>query len=857
MCREPRGEGKAGERDVLNVYRPIPHDLFSATPPARSRRALRVFTTWYEAIAGAIILSIMALLIAPIVSRAPWMLLWLGAYLAYIGAMIALSRAPVFRQAVRGAANALANRISWLIYGPRETPSASANEASDVRNLRWFHIALAVALTAAALLFVVSLDRAYLAAGLPLSDDIASWLLFVLPMLRVARYASVVWIVILGALVICCDGAARLLVVGGADVVTLRIVALHACWLSLVSLLPAITLRSLSERRADLASAIQVVRAITALQPVSEEQFACEAAMLIAQRMSYEEVNVLLATSEDERIGRGLRFIGASSLAGRTLVERGYVVEQARGITGWAAVYGQERLVNDVERDPDSLYLRHPSFPRTKAELALPLTLGDSVIGVLDVQSERAYAFGEDDIELLRAIALHLALSLDNAQRLTRARGLGAVTQRIARRLLSQQDLRAALAQVVNTTLETLRADSVALYPRNPDDGEIGEPVLVGTYSTNPASAARVAARGEASAVAHALRDGQPRFENYTHERDGGQRGGEDFVARDGVQSAAILPLRVGASAEATETTTLGVIFVNYHTSQRFSPEYREWCAALADLAALALQSAMLYQQVVEEERANTWIELHDGMGQDVSYGRMLLEQVLETWHSKGALAAIDGEKLVNAHKFISALQRQVNYLIEVWRERDTSELWRADGNDETPRPGSLFADLEEHAALVQRTLEMRCQVRRIGDDSSLASALRHDARMIAREAVYNAYRHGRAQEISIEAFVDAAELRLVIRDNGFGFDTQRLSSKAHGMTSIQRRAERHNGVFTLDSSRTQGASGTTVQVTFRLQPNEFSSQTTDDRADDALPLNMTPAEPININEGRRHGAAS
>ncbi len=798
----------------------------------------------------------MTLLIAPVVFHAPWMLLWPGAYLAYIIAMIALSRAPVFRNAVRGAANTLANQLTWLIYGPRETPPTAEDETSDVRNLRWFHIALAVALTAAAFLFVVTLDRAYLGAGLPLSADIASWLLFVLPMLRVARYASVVWIVLLGSLVICCDGAAQLLVVSGADVATLRVLALHACWLSLVSLLPAITLRSLSERRTDLASAIQVVRAITALQPASEEQFACEAALLIAQRMSYDEVNVLLATSEDERIGRGLRFIGASSPAGRALVERGYVVEQARGITGWAAVFGQERLVNDVERDPDSLYLRHPSFPRTKAELALPLTLGDTIIGVLDVQSERAYAFGEDDIELLRAIVLHLALSLDNAQRLTRARGLATVTQRIARRLLSQQDLRAALAQVVNTTLETLRADSVALYPCNPEDGEIGEPVLAGTFTTIPASAGRVAARGEASAVARALRDGQTHFENYARERDEAMRRADDFIAREGVQSVAILPLRVGSSADTTETTALGVIFVNYHTSQRFSPEYREWCAALADLAALALQSAMLYQQVVEEERANTWIELHDGMGQDVSYGRMLLEQVLATWRSEGALAPIDGEKLVNAHKFISALQRQVNYLIEVWRERDTSELWRAEPRADAARSGSLFADLEEHAALVQRTLEMRCVVRHVGDDSSLASALRHDARMIAREAVYNAYRHGRAQHVNIEAHVDAAELRLVIRDNGFGFDTQRISTKAHGMTSIQRRAERHNGAFTLDSSRTQGASGTTVQVTFCLQP-QASSDHTPCVPDDAQPQFAAQATLITINEGRRHGAAS
>ncbi|MGH2505643.1 MAG: hypothetical protein ACRDID_24290, partial [Ktedonobacterales bacterium] len=62
--------------DVLNVYRPVPRDLFAATPPVRSRQALRFFMTWYEAVAGAIILTIMALLLTPTLRRLPVMGLW-------------------------------------------------------------------------------------------------------------------------------------------------------------------------------------------------------------------------------------------------------------------------------------------------------------------------------------------------------------------------------------------------------------------------------------------------------------------------------------------------------------------------------------------------------------------------------------------------------------------------------------------------------------------------------------------------------------------------------------------------------------------------------------------------------------
>jgi nitrate/nitrite-specific signal transduction histidine kinase len=269
---------------------------------------------------------------------------------------------------------------------------------------------------------------------------------------------------------------------------------------------------------------------------------------------------------------------------------------------------------------------------------------------------------------------------------------------------------------------------------------------------------------------------------------------------------------------------------------------------------------------VVEEERANTWTELHDGMGQDVSYSRMLLEQVMTTWSTAGALAPIDGEKLRNAYQFVHALQRQVNYLLDIWRERDASELWSAGEPETAVDACGFFADLQEHATLVQRSLEIRCLVRPVGDDAALPASLRHDARMIAREAVYNAYRHGRATEVTIDAVVDEDALRLTICDNGCGFDTRRLSKKAHGMTNIQRRADRHDGAVTLDSSREAGRSGTTVSVIFQLAPETSPHlarierrHTAQDATDGALnPQNvvempMFVAAPTSVGEGERY----
>ncbi len=224
----------------------------------------------------------------------------------------------------------------------------------------------------------------------------------------------------------------------------------------------------------------------------------------------------------------------------------------------------------------------------------------------------------------------------------------------------------------------------------------------------------------------------------------------------------------------------------------------------------------MLYQRVAEEERANTWRDIHDGMAQHASMGRMLLEQVASEWERSDALSARGGEKLLAAREAIRALQRQVNYLIEVWRERDTADIWQREDEwlrVERPR---FSVELDDYASLVRRTLEVQCVSSHAGDDSALTLSLRHDAMMIVREAVNNAERHGRATHIEITALVEDGALLLTMRDNGCGFDTSRIR-KSHGINGIRARAERRGGALILESSREPGASGTTLSVTLPL----------------------------------------
>lgn len=93
-------------------------------------------------------------------------------------------------------------------------------------------------------------------------------------------------------------------------------------------------------------------------------------------------------------------------------------------------------LVNDVRADPG--WLPNPLLPETRAELAVPLVIGEDVLGVLDVQSERQNAFSEEDINIQVTLAAQVATALQNARNYERARRqaerealLNAISQKI------------------------------------------------------------------------------------------------------------------------------------------------------------------------------------------------------------------------------------------------------------------------------------------------------------------------------------------------------------------------------------------------------------------------------------------
>jgi len=94
-------------------------------------------------------------------------------------------------------------------------------------------------------------------------------------------------------------------------------------------------------------------------------------------------------------------------------------IGQEQSLVARAARTKQAVIANDVRSDPD--WLPNPLLPDTASELAIPMLIGDQVVGVLDVQSDRLNAFTESDASIQTTLGSQVAVALQNARLYTQA----------------------------------------------------------------------------------------------------------------------------------------------------------------------------------------------------------------------------------------------------------------------------------------------------------------------------------------------------------------------------------------------------------------------------------------------------
>jgi diguanylate cyclase (GGDEF)-like protein len=139
---------------------------------------------------------------------------------------------------------------------------------------------------------------------------------------------------------------------------------------------------------------------------------------ILKEEFHYDYGAVMLRRG-DELVVEAVR----STLADRK-VDLGARIPLDQGVTGWVARHKRAALVNDVTQD--SRYLM--GHEEIRSELAVPIQIGDELLGVLNVESTAKNRFRHEDQEFLTSVAAQLAVAmaeLRSRERLARAYQIG------------------------------------------------------------------------------------------------------------------------------------------------------------------------------------------------------------------------------------------------------------------------------------------------------------------------------------------------------------------------------------------------------------------------------------------------
>ena len=162
------------------------------------------------------------------------------------------------------------------------------------------------------------------------------------------------------------------------------------------------------ERTDQLEAINEVGRAVSAI--LEPDELIQKVVNLITDRFGYYYSSLFLLDPS----GRWAELRSATGEAGRVLKESRHRLEVGgKSMVGSAIQQRSARIALDV--GTESVRFDNPLLPYTRSEIALPLAVGDRILGALDVQSTKPSAFGARDIQILQNMANQVAVAIENA----------------------------------------------------------------------------------------------------------------------------------------------------------------------------------------------------------------------------------------------------------------------------------------------------------------------------------------------------------------------------------------------------------------------------------------------------------
>jgi len=479
-------------------------------------------------------------------------------------------------------------------------------------------------------------------------------------------------------------------------------------------------------------------------------------------------------------------------------------IPTGRGLLGVLLEDPRPVRLASIANDPRSCGFP-AGHPAMESFLGVPVLLGGVLLGNLYMTEKHGGPFTAEDEGLAQVFAAQAAVAIDNARRFERERKriatledlqgtVRAVQEVLAEGLRTNQPLDEVLSAVVGQVCSLAGAEGacVALVANGVLEVRAAEGV-----SAMSATLGRQAPPS-AAALTHVLRDLVEMPVEAVELRVGSELAGVLAAAGDTIPEVSA---RAVMQAVASQ---LALALANDRA--RIAEHDRVAAATALDLARERERStADGFRRAIraqEAERGRIARELHDEAGQVMMAVALHLRALEKSEHDPR-----QREDLEELHAIVSEAAASLHELI--------SDL----------RPGLLREHGLAAAINQQATRTSEATGIEVGVHLEALPSLPDEVEIalyrIVQEALVNVVRHSAATSASVTAARDGSRLRLVIEDNGHGFDAV-TPTRRHGLLGMSERMTLLGGQLHVDSSP-GGGSAIIAELDLAADPSEAS----------------------------------
>lgn len=332
---------------------------------------------------------------------------------------------------------------------------------------------------------------------------------------------------------------------------------------------------------------------------------------------------------------------------------------------------------------------------------------------------------------------------------------------------------------VLLNTKELLNADIVALWRQeNGWEGIVGE--CKKTHFHNETDFMKLAlSSGEALII-----------NSYEESRE------YPLLKKEGIETAYIKPI-------ISNGVFLGGILFGFRQHKEIDEQFRKVGRMIKMLFTIFLENKKLNQSIESNatiiERARLSREIHDGVAQTIGFINIQMHRL------KKIITNNENDKALNEIEFINQAVEQ-SYI----------ELRESIDNLRTSDKNNSFIDwLEYFVDDFKKKHNMKISIEYSYVPLQLTEKEQTQLIRVFQEIFNNIRKHSNATDVSISLENNETIRRIIIKDNGIGFDTSNYEMTRYsgrGLKILKERLEEVNGHLTLTSAKNKG---TTIEISF------------------------------------------